>query len=437
MVSGRRALVWSTSMSFIFWGIIGTIGPLIASGTIIGKLGTGEKVMFLLVGPVTVPFGNLVMGLLADRFGRKRVFIITMISYTFGIIVISLSYTMLPLLIGLIFAEFGVGGEEPSSLALMGEETDEKSRPRLLTLMTNYDNVGSAIMSGLFFVVVVEVQDRLVLLVGSLLLIIAMLYLRTHIPESRIWKKYRNTSKDDKDTMEGAGQIDHEAKGKSEPSETMLQSTSVNRVSQFRRKLAKGNRNKGNPGYPFIFSFLGIIAVSQYLTFGLMAYVLAPIEFPNPSEDTLIIFIAMLGASFAGFVAAPLISRGTKSYTLYAFLFGTVTMIAIILLTSHLSNMIIFLPLLFANMFASEFAYASRSVLEPELFGTRSRSTFIGITRLWPMIAYPIFTLYTSALNLQDFLGVNLILWGMGLGAAIMWYIYGIETKNMSMDYER
>jgi hypothetical protein len=97
--------------------------------------------------------------------------------------------------------------------------------------------------------------------------------------------------------------------------------------------------------------------------------------------------------------------------------------------------MLIFLPLLFANMFMSEFAYASRSVLEPELYGTKNRSTLIGLTRLWPMIAYPIFTYYTSSLNLYDFLLVNVILWTMGLVASIYWFYHGIETKNVNIDY--
>ena len=73
----------------------------------------------------------------------------------------------------------------------------------------------------------------------------------------------------------------------------------------------------------------------------------------------MIIFVALLGSSVAGFIAAPLISRGRKNYTLLSFLFGTVTMVAIFIMVPYLTNMLIFLPLLFANMFMSEFAYAS------------------------------------------------------------------------------
>ena len=406
----RRALMFSTSMAFVFWGIIGTIGPLAASGSIIGNLSKTGKLIFLLAGPVTVPFGNLIMGILADFYGRRRIFLLTMASYTIGIIIISISSSFIPLLIGLIFAQFGVGGEEPSSLSLVGEEMEKEQRPKWLTILTNFDNIGSALMALLFFVVVNNFSDRVVLLASSLILIASMIYLRVIIPESKIWERSR--------------------KGK-----RLQESFSdLNEKESPEVSIDSGERKK-NPRFIFSFIFLGVIAVSQYLTFGLMAYVLAPIEFPGSTTDELIIFIAMLGASIGGFFAVPLISRGTKSYTLFSFFFGTLTMVVILILLPYLSNMVIFLPLLFANMFASEFAYASRSVLEPELYGTNVRSTSIGLTRLWPMIAYPLFTYYTSSLNLEDFLLINLILWSIGFAATIVWFLHGIETKNMSLEY--
>ncbi|MCL6014927.1 MAG: MFS transporter [Candidatus Thermoplasmatota archaeon] len=400
----RSSLLASTSFAFIFWGIVGTIGPLAASGSIIGNLNHTGKLIFLLIGPLVVPAGNLSMGFLADAIGRKKVFLITMSFYTIGIIVISLSYTFIPLLLGLILAEFGVGGEEPSSLSLVAENTDADKRPFWLTILTNMDNIGSALMAGLFFIVVNDLQDRAVLLIGSLLLILFIVALRRVIPESQMWlKESGNTDEYRKEREKIELRDDGE------------------RISQ--------------PSLLPSFVFLGVIAVSQYLTFGLMAYVLAPIEFPNSSEDDLIIFVALLGSSVAGFIAAPLISRGRKNYTLLSFLFGTVTMVAIFIMVPYLQNMVIFLPLLFANMFMSEFAYASRSVLEPELYGTRNRSALIGLTRLWPMIAYPIFTFYTSSLNLYNFLLINVILWALGLSASVYWFYFGIETKNANIDY--
>ncbi len=427
MAVNKGSLAVSTSLSFGFWGIIATLGPLVASGSIIGNLSHNYKVFFLLVGPVTVPAGNVIMGFLADKFGRRTVFTFTMILYTVGIIVISMSYSVLYLAIGLIMAEFGVGGEEPSSLSLISEEISARKRPVWLTLITNFNNIGSALTAGLFFIVTDNAEDRIILLVSSLVVITFILVARIWLQESQIWMKAdRMSSREKMDPVESShpdpflgGQPDSDWPEAGE--------------NEFFNETS-GER-KIHPPFISSYIFLGIIGVSQYLTFGLMAYVIAPIEFPSSSEDDLIILVALIGASVAGFFAAPLVSGKRKDYTLYSFMLGTITMVIIIVLLPYLQDMLIFLPLLFANMFMSEFAWASRSVLEPELFSTRYRSSSIGLVRLWPMVAYPIFTYLTSSMNLTDFLLVNAGLWGAGLAVSIFWYFYGVETYNTSIDY--
>ncbi|MGP6206630.1 MFS transporter [Cuniculiplasma sp. SKW3] len=417
MAINKGSLFISTSLSFAFWGVIATLGPLAASGSIIGGLNHQYKVFFLLLGPITVPAGNVIMGILADLFGRKKIFTFTMFLYTIGIIIISISYNVIFLTIGLILAEFGVGGEEPSSLSLISEETSTKRRPIWLTIITNFNNIGSALTAGLFFIVNNNIEDRIILLASSLVVIFSILIVRGRIQESPIWSKREGR------TVEGEV-----------PASTYDFSTESDmNIEKDQIEYAEGNRIK--PNFLFSYIFLGVIGISQYLTFGLMAYVIAPVEFPSTSEDDLIILVALIGASVAGFFAAPLVSGRRKDYTLYSFTLGTLTMVVIIALLPYLENMLVFLPLLFANMFMSEFAWASRSVLEPELFKTSYRSSSIGLVRLWPMVAYPIFTYLTSSMNLLNFLVVNLGLWGAGLFFSVIWYIYGVETYNASIDY--
>ncbi len=423
----RKSLFTSTSLSFAFWGVIATLGPLVASGSIISGLSHNQKVFFLLIGPITVPAGNVIMGFLADKIGRRSVFTITMLLYSIGIVIISLSYALIPLAAGLILAEFGVGGEEPSSLSLIAEETKIKERPMWLTIITNFNNIGSALTAALFFVVVNDFYDRIILLVSSLTIILSIFILRHWLNESSIWKKHAGTDYD------GEKAEVYEESGVSHSWPDIKTNQNEENEGDINQAYEEGR--KISPSFLSSYIFLGIIGISQYLTFGLMAYVIAPVEFPSSSQDNEIIFVALLGASVAGFFAAPLVSGRRKNYTLYSFMFGFITMLLIILLLPYLSNMVIFLPLLFANMFMSEFAWASRSVLEPELFSTKYRSTSIGFVRLWPMIAYPVFTYLTSSMNLEDFLITNAFLWGMGFAAALFWYGFGVETYNATMDY--
>ena len=400
----QRFMLMSSASGLTFWGIVGTLGPLAAAGSIIGVLPHYLKVVVLLIGPLFVPFGNFIMGFLTDRLGRKKIFLMTMIIYGAGIIVISLSYTFLPLIIGLMLAEFGVGGEEIPSLSLVSEDSPISQRARWLTIISDFDNIGSAIIAGLFVVIVNSFVDRIVLLVAASVLIIIMIFSRISLPESFKWENIHGETEKSKNTK----------------SELYIDSEGV---------------NVKKPSYRLTLFVLMAMAISQYTTFGLMAYIIGPYEFAKPFTDDMIIFVALLGASVAGFIAAPLISRGRKVYTTYSYGIGFISTVIIFLLVPVLHNLLIFYPLLFVNMMMSEFAWASRTTLEPELSPTRLRGTFIGTVRLAPMIVYPILVFLTSNVSLSVFILINAGLWLLGFIAAIVWHRYGIETGNVNIDY--
>jgi MFS family permease len=397
-------MLMSSASGLTFWGVVATLGPLAAAGSIIGVLPHNYKVLILLIGPLFVPFGNFIMGIFTDRIGRKKIFLITMIIYGAGIVIISLSYTFIPLVIGLMLAEFGVGGEEIPSLSLVSEDSPISQRAKWLTIISDFDNIGSALIAGLFLVLVNSFADRVVLLLSASILIVIMIISRLSLPESFKWENIH---------------------GKTEKSLETRSNLYIDTEGITVKK----------PSYRLTLFVLMAMAISQYTTFGLMAYIIGPYEFPGVHTDDMIIFVALLGASLAGFIAAPLISRGRKKYTVYSFGIGFLTTIVIFMLIPDLHNVLIFYPLLFINMMMSEFAWASRTTLEPELAPTRIRGTFIGVVRLAPMIVYPLLILVTSNVSLRLFIVINIFLWLLGFIGAIVWHIYGIETKNVNIDY--
>ncbi len=397
-------MLLSSASGLTFWGMIATLGPLAAAGSLIGTLPHGLKVFVLLIGPIFVPFGNFIIGFLSDIIGRKKIFIITMIMYGAGIVVIALSYTFVSLAIGLMLAEFGVGGEEIPSLSLISEDSPVSQRAKWLTIIADFDNIGSAIIAGLFVVVSNTFFDRVLLLVSAVILIVIMVISRINLPESYKWLKNRNVEKSEM-----------------QKSELYIDTEGV-----------KSNK----PSYKLSFFVLLSIGISQYTTFGLMAYIIGPYEFPGAYTDDMIIFVALVGASVAGFIAAPLISRGRRFFTLYSYFIGLLSTVMILVFVPLLNNIFIFYPLLFINMMMSEFAWASRTTLEPELFPTKYRGTFIGTVRLGPMVVYPVLVYLTSSLNLYDFILLNVFLWALGAVGAATWYIKGLETSNIDINYQ-
>lgn len=397
-------MIISSASGLTFWGMVGTLGPLAAAGSIIGVLPGYLKVMVLLVGPLFVPFGNFFMGILTDWLGRRKIFLMTMIIYGIGIVIISLSNTFIPLVIGLMLAEFGVGGEEIPSLSLVSEDSPISQRAMWLTIISDFDNIGSALIAGLFVIIINSFIDRIVLLSAASVLIIIMIFSRISLPESFKWQEL------------------HGEKEKSE----------ITRKSLY---IDSNGTNVKRPAYRLSMFVLMAMAISQYTTFGLMAYVIGPYEFKGAYIDDMIIFVALIGASVAGFIAGPLISRGRKKYTLYSFGTGFLSTVLIFILIPFLHDMLIFYTLLFLNMMMSEFAWASRTTLEPELAPTKIRGTFIGTVRLAPMIVYPLLVIATSTMPLRSFIILNIGLWLLGFVGAAVWYHYGIETKNVNIDY--
>ncbi|MDS0256369.1 MFS transporter [Thermoplasmatales archaeon AK] len=417
----QRAVLVSSVAGFFMWGLISTIGPLSLSFPFLHGASRAVATEVLTVGPIFILLGNVIMGIVSDRVGRKLVFVATMISYGVGVILVSLTSSLLFLIIGIILSQFGIGGEEPPSLALVAESFGKATRARWLTFTANFDNIGSAFISGLLLASVAiqnflygifsnsfiaslgqeEIFFRFALLVSALCLIAIMVYARFALPESVRWLSVKGVEPDS--SIREQIDIDQEVK-------------------------------RSPPRLALSIPVLMVIGVSQYLTFGLMSYIIGPYEFPDYSAQ--IIFYGLLGSTVAGFIAMPLINRERRGYTLWSFAGGFITIIVILALVPDLSNLYIFFPLLFINMMFSEFAWASRTTLEPEVFPTRYRSTAIGLVRVAPMVAYILSVYYTANLDPFQFILFNAILWGIGVVGAVVWYLMGLETKDVNIDYE-
>ncbi len=411
MRSSRTSLLMSTFSGMFLWGILASIAPLSQSWPFTANISGFYTVLLVLTGPILALLGNVSMGFVSDWIGRKKVFILTMALYIVGIAIISFSFSVVTLLAGIALSEFGIAGEEIPTIALLAEDTPRKKMSSLITNGMNFSNVGGTFIAGMLILVNVSnsslLFQRLAILIPSIFLIGIMVYARMSLPESYRWLDSRGRKEEAEKEVSDLGL------------ETDFQGESPAR--------------KISPGLSYL--VLTFLALSQYLTFGLMVYIVPYYEFRSDVVDILV-FFGLLGSSIAGPIAARLISRGRKNYSVFAYAGGFLTVLAILMVVNDLQNLLVFVPLLFLNMAFSEFAWASRTTLEPELFSTRNRGKAIGLVRLVPMAAYPV-TIYLFAnFSLQQQILSNVVLWGIGLIGAIIWFLAGIETKNLDLDFQ-
>ncbi len=398
-------LIVSSSMGMLLWGIIGSIAPLATAWPFVSSLPKIYLSIFLFLPTTFMIIGNLILGILADMIGRKFIYILSTVLYGLGFLIIFFSSNVYVLVIGIALTEFGVGGEEVATLTLVSENMPVEERGTFLVFIPNMSNIGSALISFIFiysYSSSIFVQ-KLYFITIALIAVAVAFYTRYRVPESYRWLR-------DKGKVKKA----LEEKKKINLTEEKVRVKPLN--------------------FYFALSFLAIIGISQYLTYGLMTYIIGPYYFSG-DMISIIIFVASLGAAVAGFIAMFMVNWGRKRLALFSYIGGTVTILIILSLLNDISNMFIFMPLLFINMMFSEFAWATRTTIEPEIFPTLKRSSAIAIVRLFPGISYIISIFATSSFSLMDYIFSNVILWGIGAAATVVWYFKGIETKNISMDF--
>ena len=127
--------------------------------------------------------GAAASGRLADRYGRRGVFSLTLVIFSIGAVLSAIAPTFETLLAARVIAGLGLGGELPVAATLVSEFAPRAQRGRMIVLLESFWAYGT-IAAGLIAVTVLPAYGwRWVFVVGALPALYAA-YLRTALPES-------------------------------------------------------------------------------------------------------------------------------------------------------------------------------------------------------------------------------------------------------------
>ncbi|RHY36994.1 hypothetical protein DYB34_007901 [Aphanomyces astaci] len=131
-------------------------------------------------------FGSFLFGQLADLYGRKPMFMVTLLVFMAGTLLCGVSDGFATLLVFRFLAGFGLGGELPVASALVQEMVPTSVRGRIIVILESFWAVGCMIAVLLSFELVKYVSWRVIFYISSIPALYAIV-IRLYVPESPKW----------------------------------------------------------------------------------------------------------------------------------------------------------------------------------------------------------------------------------------------------------
>ncbi len=141
---------------------------------------------------ISAAAGGLVLGIVADRFGRTRALIISVLVYSVFTAACGLASSALQLAAFRVCLGFGMGGEWASGAALVSETWPDRHRGKAIAFMQSSWAVGYGLAAVVSWVVqrVLGLDWRAVFFVGILPALLTI-WIRRRVPEPDRWRRER------------------------------------------------------------------------------------------------------------------------------------------------------------------------------------------------------------------------------------------------------
>lgn len=406
------------SLNYLLDGVMFSVAPLLLYLVAPARVAAAVFAANL----VAESLGAVVLGWLADRVGRRVMFATSLALEVLGLAVLTVNYKSVPALIaGTSLMTFGIGGEFGAAYAAVAEIAPARVRGKALMLATNFWNIGSALIAALALVYAgisesVGGQVRF-LLISALGTAVAAGLARLSMPESPRWLVER-------------GRV-----GEAEAWVRRL--TGYTGPLDMTPPREEGGVSLGEAlsRYLFRFTVLAVVTIAQYATYDLTAYYIPYAPGFKFGEEAVayVVFYANLGASIGAFLLVPLIDRSRMISITSAFAGGLATALLVAAAHSYGSEEAFYAAVL-VNMVFSEWAWASLSVLQSELFPTGVRASVVGLLTSLQGFTGAAIVYLSLAMNVAVMMASIIALWTAGLAAAVAWRLRGVESAGRSVE---
>lgn len=347
------------------------------------------------INSIGMAVGALVFGVLADKVGRKKVFMITLVLFSVAGGLSALTTTLAAFLILRFFVGMGLGGELPVASTLVSESVEAKERGRVVVLLESFWAAGWLLSALISYFIILNYGWRIGLIITALPAFYAI-YLRLKLPDSPRFVS----------------------------NETQSRSIMQNMKDVWSKKYAKRTLMLWIVWFMVVFSYYGMFLWLPSVM------VMKGFDLIKSFEYVLIMTLAQLPGYFT---AAWLIEKAGRKFVLITFLLGTAASALVFGSADSTAVLIVSGMLLsFFNLGAWGALYA----YSPEQYPTVIRGTGSGMAAsvgriggiLGPLL---VGTLVTAGYEIGFIFGIFCVAIVIGVLAVLF---LGTETKQLELD---
>ncbi len=408
--------------------IIGSVIPGIQEEF---NLDSAQSVWINIVWFGGIALGALGFGYLADRIGRKRLCVATLILYSVAAVATAASPDFTWFIIFRFITALGVGGEYSAVTSAISEFTPARNRGRSNGLVMSFWAVGGILASVVSIVIIstLGLTWRYALLFGIVSAAYGLLARRL-IPESPRWL----ASKGRLDEADAVVASITGLASENGYNDTAGTSTGRSRLRElwtnFRGRLLFGMALDFSEaaGYYGLFTAMSILVFSASTGAVPIDNAVLPYYF----------LIANIGALAGGiFVSFALDKIGRKPTVTFSYTAAALSMIGCAIAAGTGSPVIVLVAFTIAAFFAT-CAWVSAYPTFSELFPTHLRATGIGasvaVGRIGAIIGQVVLAVAAIAWGVGVMFGVLGLFWLIGAVAGVIWWKFGTEARGVPLE---
>jgi len=396
---------------------------------------SGQASLLVSVWLIGIMLGAALFGYFADRYGRRRLFVGTLLLYSGFTVISALSPGYYWFLAFRFLTALGVGAEYSAVNAAIGELIPARYRGRANAIVMNFWPVG-AILAGLISLYFIHlfpaaVGWRLAFALGAVMALFT-LWARRVLPESPRWLirrgRYREAQRISEQIATDTRRFDALDAGSG---------AMGHRAESFFAQVRHLARH--HPGRLALGSALDFFeAFGYYGLFALLPLVVLP-RLHVPDADTPWFFIiGNLGAVAGGMLAAAgLDTLGRKRTVTGFYALAAASMLYMGLATVQGTSAGVLAAFTVANMCASGSWIAAYPTFA-EIFPTGLRASGIGFSvafgRIGAAIAPPLLVGLAQGVSVQAAFGVMAASYALGAVSMFLWSLKGPEARGRSLE---